>query len=261
MMTETRIAPIDPEKVKKDREWFEHALQRDELAKVLPKGMTPEGFVRIVLTTHTKVPKLWNTTLKSRWLAICEAAALGLPLDGKMAALVPYKNTARCDVMYQGMVQLAHRHPAVSMMHTVAVYEGDTYTYREGLKPVIEHVPWRRDTEPKVDELIACYSWALVRGGGRPFRWMWKAEIDKNHRDKSPAYNGGYGPWIDYPIPMYLKTPVRQLCKMIPQSTELMTLLAREDDPEDERPASALPEGDAIDVTLDAIAGDGEQTS
>src|SRR5262245_6147185 len=86
-MTDTRIAvQIDPERVKRERAYFEDELQRVELAKVLPKGMTPEAFIRIVLTTHTKVPKLWNTTLKSRWLAICEAAALGLPLDGRMAA-------------------------------------------------------------------------------------------------------------------------------------------------------------------------------
>jgi recombination protein RecT len=238
------------------REWMQDPKRLEVLARALPKGVTPEQFMSTVLTTHLRIPKLYQTTRQSRWIAITRAASLGLPIDGRYAALVPFKAQAELIVMAQGWTQLMYRHPKVSMIHPVIVYEGDAWEYREGLPPRIRHTPLRRDAMPKVEEIVAVYAWAQVRGGGRPFRWMWKHEIDANHRDKSRSYRAGEGGWIEFPHAMYLKTPVIQLAKLTPQSVELQVALATEPDHEEPYEPLPVPAGATVDDLLDAIAGD-----
>lgn len=239
------------------RQWLEAPERLGELGKCLPDKISPDAFMRIVMTTHLKNPKLHETTLQSRWLAIMEAAQAGLPLDGKHAALVPYKREAKFIPMFQGLIQAMYRHPRIALVSPPkAIFEGDVWDYEEGLKPTIRHKPAPRSTTPKPEEIIACYASAQIQGGGRPFVFMWRSDIEENHRNHSAAYKGGYGPWIDWPIPMYLKTPVRELSKYVPQSPELIYLASRDedDDPEKAAPALYVPATASVGEVLDAIA-------
>ena len=243
--------------VTETRDAFASETRRHEIAQVLPKGYSPESYLRTVLTLHLRNPKLFYTTMQSRWLSIMQAAELALPIDGTMAALTPYKNRAQLIVMTQGYTQLFYRHPRVAAVgRPQLVYEGEEYEYTEGLRPKIVHKP-KGGERQNLDKLVAAYATVQVRGGGTAFAWLWREELDRR-RDVSAAYKAGYGPWFEWPEQMYRKTPLRELAKYVPKSTELsMALAYDEPSPEDERP---LPPLDGDDKTvielLDTIAGE-----
>ena len=253
-----------PVLAKETKTALESEALKAEVARVLPKGYTPDAYLRTVYTLHLRNPRLFETTLESRRLGIMQAAELGLPLDGTMATLSPYKKQAQLIVMFQGYVQLFYRHPRVAgVQRPVLVYEGDEYEYQEGLKPVIRHVQKPRTTTPKIEELVAAYASVQIKGGARPFVWMWRDELDRR-RDMSPAYKAGIGPWIEWPEAMYRKTPMRELAKYVPKSSELILVgTYDEPDPEWERPLGPpyVPSETPVEQILDAIAEPGEAPS
>lgn len=237
------------------RGWLDNPQQQAELAKVLPAGMDPTRFARIALTAVLRNPKLARCDKASFVLAIMEAAALGLEPDSQsgMAYLVPFGGTCQLIVGYRGLIQLAYRHPRVSEIGAEAVYDKDVFKVRYGINPQLDH--WPALDGPTRGEFLGAYAWARVQGGGRPFVYMPKAEIEE-HRARSRAKNDG--PWITDYIAMAVKTPVRSLCKRIPQSPQLMQALAVESDPELEGPAPTLPVPATakVEEILDAIAGE-----
>jgi recombination protein RecT len=233
------------------REWL--AQQEPELARVLPKGMTPQRFARVALTAVLRNPEIAACTRASFVLAIMEAAALGLEPDSQsgLAYLVPYKRHVQLIVGYRGLIQLAYRHPRVSEIAAEAVYDKDALEITLGIAPKLKHVP--AFGIGGRGEFIGAYAWARISGGGRPFVYMEKAEIEE-HRERSASK--GRGPWVTDYIAMAKKTPVRALAKFIPLSPSLMQAIASEADPEQERPAPPLPSGENIDAMLEGIAGE-----
>lgn len=237
------------------RDWL--TAQEPELARVLPKGMTPQRFCRVALTAVLRNPDLAECSKASFVLAIMEAAALGLEPDSQsgLAYLVPYKKHAQLIVGYRGLIQLAYRHPRVSEITAEAVFEKDEFKIAYGLKPNLVHVP----TFSPVGRggIVGAYAWARISGGGRPFVFMPKDEID-THRARSAAKSSG--PWVTDYDAMAKKTVIRQVLKRVPMAPSLQQALASDEDPEQERPLGPLPVGDEnVATILDAIAGDDSQ--
>lgn len=233
------------------RGWL--TAQEPELARVLPKGMAPERFTRIALTAVLRNPALAQCTKASFVLAIMEAAQLGLEPDSVsgLAYLVPFKGVCTLIVGYRGLIQLAYRHPRVSQVDATAVFDKDQFSVTYGITPRLVHVP---NLDPGGrGEFLGAYAWARISGGGRPFVYMPKSEIEE-HRARSRAKDSG--PWVTDYIAMACKTPVRALCKRIPLSPSLMQAIAMESDPEQEpAPGSPyVPEGTPVVEILDAIA-------
>ena len=75
-----------------------------------------------------------------------------------------------------------------------------------------------------------------MSGGGRPFVYMPKDEIEA-HRARSSAKNSG--PWVTDCDAMTKKTMIRQVLKRVPMAPALQHALAGDDDPEQERPVGA----------------------
>lgn len=231
------------------RTWLTAPERTAELAKVLPKGMTPEHFTRVVMTSCIRTPSLAQCSLQSLWLGVMEAAQSGLELDGRQAALVPYSGHAKFVPMYQGLLQAAYKHPRVVEVRALPVFEGETYKYSEGLRTVLEHVPGPSRDPSK---LIAAYAVAKISGGGRVVRWMWREEIEA-HRARSRAR--GDSAWTTDYVEMCVKTPIRAIAKLIPQSSQLVMALSAENDPERETPPGSppVPHGATVTGVLDAI--------
>lgn len=235
------------------RTWLTAKERHEELAKALPKGMTPAHFTRVVMTSCIRNPRLAECSLESLWLGIMESAQAGLELDGRQAALVPYQGQAKFIPMYQGLIQAAYRHPRVHEIRALPVFNGEHFRYSEGLRTTLEHIPGStRDPS----DLIAAYAVARVAGTGHVVRVMFRKEIDA-HRARSRAKDNG--PWITDYVEMAVKTPIRMLAKLIPQSPELQVALAADLDPEMERPLGdpPVPHGVTVDGILEAI-GQGE---
>ena len=251
-MADEKSAPTDSLaiKIQTVRVWL--VQQESELARALPKGMDPTRFARVALTAVLRQPKLADCTRASFVLAIMEAAQLGLEPDSVsgLAYLVPYGTTCQLIVGYRGMIQLAYHSPRVIAMSTECVYEKDGFDVELGLRPKLLHKPAMTGGR---GEIIGAYATALIRGGGHPFVWMPRDEIDA-HRARSRAKDAG--PWVTDYAAMAKKTPVRALAKLIPQSPQLMQALAVDADPELEpAPGSpAVPNGSTPSELLDALA-------
>src|SRR5262245_21322929 len=164
------------------RGWL--AQQETEIARVLPKGMTAQRFARVALTAVLLKPELAECSKASFVLAIMEAAALGLEPDSQsgLAYLRPVKGRVQLIIGYRGLIQLAYRHPRVSEIAADAVYEKDLLEVTLGTSPKLRHVP--AFGPGGRGEFIGAYAWARISGGGRPFVYMEKHEIDA-HRERS----------------------------------------------------------------------------
>jgi recombination protein RecT len=134
-------------------------------------------------------------------------------------------------VGYRGYVELAYRTGLVKDVSASLVHEGDTFDYREGTRPFLDHVPMGPSDER---EVVAAYAVARLKSGGVPFRVIYEADWLKA---KKASAAGDKGPWgSDFPA-MVLKTAYRRLEPKLPKSPQLAYALDM-----DEAPAPTVPE-------------------
>jgi recombination protein RecT len=206
--------------------------QIPEIKRAVPRGIDPQRFARVALTTFQNVPALLDCTPASLMGAMMQAAAWGLELDPVlgMAYLVPYRERCQLIIGYQGLIELARRSGEVRNVMARAVYERDKFTYRFGLDETLEHVPHPgEDAGPLVYVYAIAYlsnTLDIGRNGtpvqGKVFDVMSIAEVEKI-RERSAAKNSG--PWKSDYEAMAKKTVIRRLCKYLPKSVELASAL------------------------------------
>lgn len=231
---------------------------RAEIAKVLPKHLTPERMIRVAITATMKTPKLLQCTADSLTRCMLDCSALGLEPDGRRAHLIPFEDkragTVICTLIidYKGLVELAMRSGLVSHLYADVVREGDLFEYSLGEIKV--HVPWflRRDADKPAEAGadIAVYAFARMTSGASAVAVMSVDEV-YSIRDNSQgwqAFKKGFtkkNPWdpSDWVSEqeMKKKTALRRLCKVLPLSPEFRDAVEK-DDEED-------PIAKAVDVT------------
>jgi recombination protein RecT len=190
----------------------------------LPSGYSQDRFVRLLLTAANTNPDLFTCDPRSFLAAGVGAAQLGLePNDARgLAYLIPFKDKRRGKIVqliigYRGMLDLARRSGMVSSINAFPVYEGDTFTYRLGLDPSLDHIPGDHDEDP--DTLTHVYAVAKVQGDPQ-FVVLTRRQIDKT-KASSQGARSDYSPWNTHYVEMALKTALRRLCKWLPQTVEL----------------------------------------
>ena len=206
---------------------------RGAISASLPTGYTAERFTRLLVTAGNTNPKLFECTPRSFLAAGIVAAQLGLePNDPRgLSYLIPYRNkkTGRTEVKiiigYRGMMELARRSTLVGAMHAVAVYAGDQFDYSLGLEPTLHHVPADGDENPK--DLTHVYAVAKVNGEPQ-FVVLTRRQVEKA-RARSESGDSSYSPWATDYAEMAKKTALRRLCKYLPQTVEIATALAQEE--------------------------------
>lgn len=217
-----------------------------QLKMALPRHLSPERMIRVAVTAIQKTPKLMECSQQSLIACIVEASQLGLEPDGVVghAYLVPYKNskTGRMEAQlmpgYKGLIDLARRSGNVGAINAEIVYANDEFRVVKGLNPDLIHIPNWEDP----GQMIAAYATAKLKDGDVQFCVMPKHEIDR-HRARSKSKD--FGPWVtDYEW-MAKKTAIRQLCKLLPCSIEMQTVLSKEELHE----AGVTGGGDFIDTT------------
>jgi len=199
---------------------------KKHLAMALPKHLTPERMVRVVLTAITRTPKLADCDPASFFKALFECSQMGLEPDGRRAHLIPFdkkklingewkveKTECQLIVDYKGLAELAYRSGRVKSIHSQEVRRGDIFTFDLG--QVTQHVPWFLRTDankpPAAGEVFAFYSVVEMAGDARKCEVMSQEEVDAI-RDKSQGYQAylrnvkKYGNstsvWVEYPIEM-----------------------------------------------------------
>lgn len=201
------------------------AKMESQFAKALPGHITPARFVR---TAQTAVSMTRNIErLKdqaSLYGAVTNAAADGLILDGREAALViDYNGVASYRPMMRGLLKLAHNSGQIKSLVVELVREADEFVYRptDAVEPISHSIDLRQVR----GEVYAVYAMAVMVSGGIVFDVMTVEDINRI-RDRSDAYRAFKAgkikstPWSTDWSEMARKTVFRRLSKYLPASTD-----------------------------------------
>lgn len=259
---------------------FAEDLQRNktQIAAVLPAHITPEKFVRTVLTAVTQTPDLLQVDRRTLFNACVKCAADGLIPDGREAALVVFnvkdkatggwKKSAQYMPMVRGLIKLARQSGEIATISANIVREGDEFEYVLGDDERLIHRP-NLESHGKA-RLV--YATVTFKDGSRQREVLTMADVAKA-REVSKSKDSG--PWKDWFDEMAKKTAIRRLLKYVNLSPDAQRAIESDDDtdfiaqkraaladvPADAHrtalAALAAPEDDAIseaDTTLDARA-------
>lgn len=225
---------------------------RGEIARALPKHVSPDRMARIVTTAIRTTPKLAQSEPTSFIGSVLALAQLGLEPNTPMglAWLIPRNNRKRGCVEttimigYQGYQDLARRSGLVLGFYAYPVFKGDKFAQVLGTEPRIEHQPLAPGrVDPK--EVTHAYAVARIRDADPIFEVLTTEQIDARRR-RSMAANDG--PWVTDTIAMMRKTAIRALFPYVPKSAELS--LAESLDEAGERGAhvASVVDGVALEV-------------
>ncbi len=211
---------------------------KGEIARALPKHLSPDRMVRIALTAFRMNPKLAQTDPRSVFAAVIQSSQLGLEV-GLMgeAHLVPFGNQCQLIPGYQGLMKLARNSGIVQDIYGHEVRANDKFDIVLGLNRSLMHEPMKKNGFPSSDEergaIVGFYAVAVFKDGTRTFHAMSKEQIEQV-RDNSRGYQmakkyGKESPWDTHFVPMGLKTVIRRLCNLLPKSPELAMALAMDE--------------------------------
>ncbi|HVK42705.1 MAG TPA: recombinase RecT [Phenylobacterium sp.] len=195
-----------------------------QFALALPDHVSPEKFVRVVMTAINTNPELQKADRQSVLAAAMKCAQDGLMPDGREAALVTYGNRASYLPMIAGVLTKVRRSGELETINAHVVYDKDVWSYTLGDEERIEHRPYMEGDRGKA---IAVYAIAKTKDGGIYREVMSVSEVEQV-RNVSRAK--GNGPWVQWWGEMARKTVLRRLSKRLPMSTDLQQVFQRDDD-------------------------------
>jgi len=230
---------------------------KDQFRKALPKHLTADRFIRIVLTALTKTPKLTQCSDTSFMTCLLDLSQLGLEPDGRKAHLIPYGGECKLVIDYKGYVDLAYRSSMVTGIHADVVGANDVFEYQHGTESFLRHIPALGER----GEIVAVYAIAKLKDGGSVFEVMGVKEVE-GIRDRSEgwkAYKSGKiksSTWGTDENEMRKKTAFRRLSKWIPMTPEFMEAQDKDFDSPDFTPAAAPDPASLMPRELPAPAAD-----
>ena len=239
------------------RDQIESPKFRDEIAKALPKHLTPDRFIRVAVSALTRTPKLKECEPVSLFGAMLTLSQLGIEPDGRRAHLIPIENRRRgcveCQLIidYKGLAELAMRSGVVSYLHADVVCDADIF--EENMGEIVAHKIDRR--KPR-GEVYAVYAICRFKDGTAKAEVMSSEEIEAI-RKRSKA--GNAGPWITDWNEMAKKTVFRRLSKWLPLSPEFRDAVEADDEPASHievRPAKVVaPVDDDVPFSFGGVLG------
>jgi recombination protein RecT len=190
---------------------------QEQLIAALPKNVTVERFVRILMTAVQQNQKLLQCDRSTLWSACMRCAQDGLLPDGREAALVDFKGSVQYLPMYQGLLKKLRNSGELETVLAEPIFSKDDFEYQLGDEPRIMHRPnWGEDR----GTFLGAYSVIKTKDGGIYRKVMSKADIDKV-RAASRSGKSEYSPWTNWYEGMACKTVLRANLKFAPSSTDL----------------------------------------
>jgi recombination protein RecT len=210
----------------------EHLASPDmiaQIARVIPKHLTPDRMARVALTALTRTPKLAECTPQSFFGCLLNLSQWGLEPDGRRAHLIPFGKECTVIIDYKGIVELCYRSGTVSAIHADVVRRGDLFEYDNG--HVTKHVPWflrtPEERPAKPGDVYAAYCIVQMTSGTAKHEVMSKEEIDAI---RGRSRSGSSGPWVTDYNEMAKKTVFRRCSKWLPWSAEIHDAVNADDD-------------------------------
>lgn len=208
-----------------------------QFAMALPAHIPAERFMRVVMTAVQNEPKLLACTRQSIFNACMKCAQDGLLPDKREAAIVPFgesgedgrksSDQATYLPMIQGIRKKARNSGEMSDWYAEVVHAGDEFDYQLGDDPHILHKPALKGGRAR--PITHAYSIAKFKDGGISREVMTVDEIEDVRKKYSRAKRGPWSDPIAYPE-MCRKTVARLHSKQLPMSTDLDTVLHRDDE-------------------------------
>lgn len=210
--------------------------------------ITPEQFIRAVMTSVAINPDILACSWPSLWTACMRACRDGLLPDGVDGAIVAYgKNNpnAQWIPMYQGLLRRFRRSGQFKWITANVVREGEEFThYIDENGEHFRHVPSGNTLAP----VIKVYALATTKDGGVFVAVMSKAEVDKIKAMSRATRDDS--PWKMWEAEMQKKTVLRRLCKYLPSARDLMP----EDDDEPDMELPPAPQLRSVGQTSSLVA-------
>lgn len=234
-------------------------LETTNFTTALPKHITNDKFVKTALTALVLNPELKRIAEASRGgtnsliLACSKAAADGLILDGREAALVPmtikvskrgetdkFEKRLQYIPMVQGLLKRARNSGEIADIDPQVVFERDKFIYRKGDDACIIHEPFM-DGDPGRGKYV--YAIATMKDGTKKREVMTERQVMRiASQSKNPdQYDQTKGKnWEEW----WRKTIIRRITKYIANSSDnpdLVRLVDRIDETFDyDRPEQDL---------------------
>lgn len=199
------------------------------VAKVLPRHLTPERFVRVASTALIRTPDLMQCDQTSFFRCLLDLSQFGLEPDGRRAHLIPRWNSKRncmeCTLVvdYKGLAELAYRSAVVSRIHADTVCENDDFEYDRG--EVKRH---KIDFRKPRGKIYAVYAIVDFKDGSAPKADCMSVDDVEDVRKRSGTPNKG--PWVTDWAEMAKKTVFRRLSKWVPLSSEFRDAVNADED-------------------------------
>lgn len=218
--------------------------QKEQVALALPKHMSPDRILRVMMTSLRMTPKLQLCSAESLLGCLMKCSQYGLEPDGRHAHLIPYGDTAQLIFDYKGLVALVRRSGEVSDIHCDVVCENDEFEFSYGMDAKFMHKPNIRSDR---GEVYAAYSFVRLKDGTPSYEVMTIDQINEI-RDQSQGYKAAKkynkeSVWDLFPDEMAKKTVFRRHSKWLPLSFEVKEAVHADDDKisDDRRFAAAKP--------------------
>jgi len=202
---------------------------KPEFKKTLPAHIQPDAFVRTVHTAIQLNPDLMQAAPRSLFAACMKAAADGLVLDGREAALVirnvnvgtreqkKWEKQATYQPMVQGLMKLARNSGEIVSIIAHVVYENDKFAYVLGDEERIEHEPapftMERGAPIAVYAIVKLKDGSAIREVMRASEVMNIAAQGQNAWQYDPSKGKNFAEW-------WRKTAIRRITKYIPRSSD-----------------------------------------
>jgi recombination protein RecT len=206
------------------REFLDNRMA--EIKTALPAHMSPERFIRVVLTAAQINPDILACERQSLWNACMRAANDGLLPDGVEGAIVPYKSKATWIPMYQGLLKKFRNSGEFKWVTAGIVHEGDEYDH--WIDETGEHFRHRPSDDSTGKKVRRVYALATTKDGGSFIADLSLAEINK--RKAMSRASREDAPWKLWEAEMQKKTALRVLSKLLPKSSDLDALMRRDEE-------------------------------
>lgn len=233
---------------------FSHDLakNKEKLRVMLPENIEPEKFMRIVLMAVQKNPFLLSLNRDSLFTSCLSAAQDGLLLDGKEAALVPFKGTVTYIPMVSGILKKVRNSGELATIMAEIVYDKDKFRYwTDSDGQHIEHEP---NVFGERGKISGVYAIARTKHGDVYIEVMTETQVQAV-KSCSKAKDGPWqGPFADE---MRRKTAIRRLAKRLPMDTVSERVIQRSDDLYDFEDQPPSQRGLAAEINATNASGNG----
>ncbi len=207
----------------------------DALLKGLERYLTPERLLAVALQAWSRTPGLRDCSPESLVGAVVKCAEMGLEPNTPLghAYILPYRSKhggtfAQVIVGYKGYIHLALMSGAIDDIRAdiVCVDEVDTLqvSLLDPKVPLVHQVkPFggiretidsaKPDRTGRLAGVAGAYAVAYLSNGLVKGWWSPMAEILKAyaHSEAAKSDKGPSGPWVEWTLDMYRKTPIRRL--------------------------------------------------